>query len=411
MALKDAQIRAIRASDRPVKKADGKGLYIEAALSGSKLWRLKYRFAGKEKRLALGAYPEVTLADARKRRDAARALIDQGIDPALERKRGKAAAKVSAHDSFERIAEEYIAKMAKEGRAETTVAKARWFLSLLRPAIGLLPVSEVDPQMLLAALKRLEARGNYETAKKARSFASRVFRYAVATARAKADPAALLQGALIAPKARHYAAILEPARLGELLRSIDDYSGGPITRLALQIAPHVFVRPGELRHAEWSEIDLGEAVWRVPEGKMKARRPHSVPLSNQVVALLAELRALTGPHGFVFPALHTSRRPMSENTLNAAFRRMGFGKDEVSAHGLRATASTLLNESGLWNPDAIERALAHGESNAVRGAYHRGQHWDERVRMAQWWSDYLDRLREGAEIVGFPVPKGEGAAA
>jgi integrase len=409
MALKDAEIRAIRAVDRPVRKADGKGLYIEATPNGSKLWRLKYRHAGKEKRLALGAYPEVSLAEARKRRDTARALIEQGIDPLLERKREKAAAKVSAHDSFERIAEEYIDKIEKEGRAETTVIKARWFLSLLKPAIGTLPVSETDPQMLLAALKRLEARGNYETAKRARSFASRVFRYAVATARANADPASLLQGALISPKAKHYAAILEPAKLGELLRAIDDYSGGPVTRLALRIAPHVFVRPGELRHAEWQEIDLAEAVWRIPKGKMKARRPHALPLSSQVVVLFTELRALTGPRGFAFPALHTSRRPMSENTLNAAFRRMGFDKDEVSAHGLRATASTLLNESGLWNPDAIERALAHGESNAVRGAYHRGQHWDERVRMAQWWSDHLDQLREGAKVIDLRESRANGA--
>lgn len=401
MALNDAQIRAIRATDRPVKKADGKGLYVEVAPNGSKLWRLKFRIGGKEKRLALGAYPEVGLAEARKRRDAARALIEQGIDPTLERKREKAAAKVSAHDSFERIAEEYVEKMEKEARAPATVAKARWFLSLLKPAIGTMPVSEVDPQMLLAAFRKLEAKGNYETAKKSRSFASRVFRYAVATGRAKDDPAALLKGALIAPKARHYAAILEPAKLGELLRAIDDYTGSPVTRLALRIAPHVFVRPGELRHAEWGEIDLAEAVWRIPEGKMKARRPHALPLSKQVVALFTELRALTGPRGYAFPAMQTTRRPMSENTINAAFRRMGFDKDEVSAHGLRATASTLLNESGLWNPDAIERALAHGDSSAVRGAYHRGQYWGERVRMAQWWSDYLDKVRTGGEIIAF----------
>lgn len=410
MPLKDTQIRAIRATDKPIKKADGKGLYIEAVPSGSKLWRLKYRFAGKEKRLALGSYPDISLAEARKRCDAARALIEQGIDPGLKRKREKAAAKVSAENSFERIAEEYLTKMEKDGRAEPTLVKARWFLSLIKPAIGSLPISEVDPQMLLAALKRLEAKGNYETAKKTRSFASRVFRYAVATARAKQDPADLLKGALVAPRARHYAAILEEPKLGELLRAIDDYSGQPVTKLALQIAPHVFVRPGELRHAEWSEIDLDEAVWRVPEGKMKARRPHSVPLSRQIVALFKELRSLTGPNGLAFPALHTSRRPMSENTLNAALRRMGFAKDEVSAHGFRSTASTLLNESGLWNPDAIERALAHGDSNAVRGAYHRGQYWDERVRMAQWWSDHLDRLRQGAEIIDLiPGSKAHGA--
>tara|TARA_B100000678_G_scaffold290613_1_gene303997 strand:- start:8096 stop:9328 length:1233 start_codon:yes stop_codon:yes gene_type:complete len=399
MALKDAEIRALRAADKPIRKADGKGLYIEAVPSGSKLWRLKYRIGGKEKRLALGAYPDVSLAEARIRRDVARRQIADGIDPLVERKRQKAVAKVSAEDSFSRIAAEYIEKMEKEGRAEATLKKARWVAGLLNPAIGSMPVSNIDPQMLLAALKRLEAKGNYETAKKTRSFASRVFRYAVATGRAKNDPAQLLQGALVSPKARHYAAILEPGKLGELLRAIDGYSGSPITKYALHIAPHVFVRPGELRHAEWNEIDLGKSIWRIPAGKMKARREHAVPLSKQVVSLFHELRSLTGPDGFAFPAFHTRRLPMSENTVNAAFRRMGFSKDEITAHGLRSTASTLLNESGLWNPDAIERALAHGFSDAVRGAYHRGQHWDERVRMAQWWSDYLDARRRGAEVV------------
>lgn len=394
MPLKDTEIRAIRTTDKPIRKADGKGLYVEVFPNGSKLWRLKYRFAGKEKRLALGSYPETGLAEARKRRDAARASLEQGIDPGLERKQEKAAAKVSAANTFESVAQEYLAKMKAEGRAPATLAKAQWFLALLKPAIGTMPVSAVDPQMLLAALRKLEGKGNYETAKRARSFASRVFRYAVVTSRASSDPAALLSGALITVKAKHYAAILDPAKFGELLRAIDDFSGSPITKLAMQIAPHVFVRPGELRHAEWSELDLEGAIWRIPAGRMKARRPHDVPLSNQVLALFVELQKLTGPAGYVFPALHTRRRPMSENTVNAAFRRMGFDKDEVTAHGLRATASTLLNECGMWNPDAIERALAHGFSDAVRGTYHRGRHWDERVAMAQWWSDHLDGLRK-----------------
>jgi integrase len=408
MALKDAEIRAFQATEAPYKKADGKGLYLEIFPNGSKLWRLKYRIAGKEKRLALGAYPEVSLAEARKRRDTARSKVDEGTDPSLERKKEKAAAKLGAENSFRHVAEQYLEKMELEGRAPATLSKARWFLDLLSPAIGTMPVAEVDPQMLLAALKKLEGKGNYETAKKSRSFASRVFRFAVATGRAKADPASLLTGALIAPKAKNFAAILEPAKLGALLRAIDAYEGSPITAYALKIAPHVFVRPGELRHAEWAELDLKEGIWNIPAGKMKARRPHSVPLSRQVVQLFSELHALTGPKGFVFPAMHTHKRPMSENTVNVAFRRMGFGKDEVTAHGLRATASTLLNESGLWNPDAIERALSHGFSGAVRGAYHRGQHWDERVNMARWWSDYLDRLRIGGEVISFQPRLGTG---
>lgn len=401
MALKDSEIRAFKPAPQPFKRADGKGLYVEVFPNGSRLWRFKYRIAGKEKRLALGAYPEISLAEARKRRDAARAQVADGIDPSLERKRRKAAAQISAANSFEGIAAEYLAKMQKEGRAEATLTKANWLLDLLRPAIGRMPISEVDPQMLLAALRKLESKGNYETAKKVRSFASRVFRYAVVTARATNDPAALLSGALVTVKAKHYAAILEPAKFGELLRAIEGFEGNPITQLALRISPHVFVRPGELRHATWSEFNFDEAVWRIPEGRMKARRPHSVPLSRQVLAFLAQLEKLTGPEGLVFPSLYNPRRPMSENTVNLAFRRMGFDSTEVTAHGLRATASTLLNESGLWNPDAIERALAHGFSDAVRGAYHRGSHWPERVQMAQWWSDHLDTLRDGAQVIPF----------
>ena len=291
--------------------------------------------------------------------------------------------------------------MVGEGLAKRTIEKARWHLRLLSPAIGSMPITDVDPQMLLAALHKLEAKGNYETAKKCRSFASRVFRYAIWTARGKHDPAATLRGALVTPKAKHYAAILDPAKLGKFLRVIDDYDGHPVTKLAVQITPHVFVRPGELRHAEWAEFDLSAALWIIPEGKMKARRPHSVPLSKQVLAFLAELKEISGGSGYVFPSFYSPKRPMSENTVNAAFRRMGFSKDEVTAHGFRATASTLLNESGLWNHDAIERALAHGDSDAVRGTYARGQFWDERVKMAQWWSDYLDRVKAGGEIISF----------
>jgi integrase len=394
MALKDIEIRGFQPRDKLYRKADGGGLYLEIFPNGSKLWRWKFRFAGKEKRLALGAYPAVSLKDARTKRDEGKAKLDKGIDPALERKREKVAAKISAANTFAAVAREYIdTKMVGEARAEATISKAHWFLEQLEPAIGNMPIAEVDQQMLLAALMRAQMRGRHETAKKCRSFASRVFRYAAATGRCSSDPAHLLKGALTTPKAKHYAAILEPTKLGELLRAIDVFSGGPVTKAALQIAPHVFVRPGELRHAEWAEFDLQAGIWNLPAAKMKARRPHSVPLSRQVSQMLRELQALTGAGKYVFPSAYGHSRPMSENTLNASFRRMGFDKDEVTAHGLRATASTLLNQSGLWNPDAIERALAHGESNATRGAYHRGTYWDERVRMAQWWSDFLDDSR------------------
>jgi integrase len=392
MPLTNTQVLALAPHDRPYRRSDDRGLYVEVSPKGSKLWRYKYRFNGKEKRLALGAFPEVKLAEARRRRDAARLRLDDGIDPGLERKQAKASRRLGAGNTFSSIADEYIRKREKEGLSQATISKARWFLSLLAPAIGSLALDDIDPQLLLAALKRLEGRGLHETCKKARSFASRVFRYGVATRRASSDPAALLSGALITHRPRHYAAILEHGRLAELLRAIDAYQG-PITRLALKVLAHVFVRPGELRFATWDEIDFEKAVWSIPAERMKTRRPHSVPLSTAVIHILREAHQLTGPNGYIFPASHSRKLPMSENTLNAALRRMGFKKDEATAHGFRATASTLLNESGRFSPDAIECALAHVPDNAVRAAYHRGQHWDERVRMAEWWSDLLLALQ------------------
>lgn len=405
MALTTAQIRALKSNEKPFKVADGKGLYIEVFPNGSKLWRWKYRYGGKEKRLALGSFPEVGVAEARRKRDDERAKLHLGVDPALERKRARLAAKSGASNTFADVANEYINKMEAEGRAAATLNKAKWFLSLLQPAIGVMPIGEIDAPLLLAPLKRLEDKGNLETAKKVLSFAGRVFRYAIATGRAKANPADHLKGALTAPKAKHFAAILEPARLGDLLRAIDAYTGSLVTRRALQIAPHVFLRPGELRQGRWDEVDLDAAIWTIPAERMKGRHTHTFPLSRQVVDLLRQLQSETGPDGFMFPTAHDPRRPMSENTLNQAFRRMGFSKDEVSAHGFRATASSLLNETGEWNPDAIERALAHKGSDAVRAAYHRGQHWAERVQMAQWWSDYLDGLKDTNNVIPMKVVK------
>ena len=401
MALNDVAIRALKPKDRVYAVADANGLCIEVALSGSKLWRLRYRFAGKARNLSFGRYPEVSLKEARQRRDEARTLLRDGVDPGSERKRAKLAAELGAANTFGIVAEEYIEqKLSKEGRAAVTVEKAKWLLLQFKSIAGK-PVAEIEAMELFAILKRLEGQRKHETAKRCRSFASRVFRYAIVTGRANADPAALLGGALIAPKVKHHAAILDPVKLGELLRAIDEYEGAPITRLAMQIAPHVMVRPGELRQATWDEFDLEAKIWRITAERMKMRRVHAVPLSDQVVAYLRELQQFSGLEGYVFPAFHTSRRPMSENTMNVAFRRMGYSRDEVTAHGLRTTASTLLNESGKWHPDAIERALAHGDSDAVRGIYNRGQYWDERERMMQWWSGYLDRLREGGEVVPF----------
>lgn len=391
MPLTDARVRNLTSGERPYRRSDDRGLYVEVSPTGSKLWRYKYRYNGKEKRLALGSYPHVKLGEARRKRDAARLQLDDGFDPLLERKRAKASRRIGANNTFSSIAEEFIRKREKEGLAATTAAKARWFASFLEPTIGTLALDDIDPQLLLVPLKRLEARERHETAKKTLNFASRVFRYGVVTGRASSDPAALLAGALITRKPRHYAAILDKPRLVDLLRAIDAY-GSPITRLALKILAHVFLRPGELRFAKWEDIDFAKAVWAIPAERTKMRRPHFVPLSPTVIDLLRETHRLTGPAGYVFPALNNRQSPMSENTLNVALRRMGFKKEEATSHGFRATASTLLNECSPFSADAIERALAHAPASSVRAAYHRGQHWDERVRMAQWWSENLQTL-------------------
>lgn len=393
MALSDVRLRALKPRDKAYKVPDADGLYLEVRTSGAKLWRFRFCHLGKESRISLGSYPEIGLASARRKRDEARQQLAEGLDPAAERRREKLTAAFKAANNFGDVAKEYIEKMVADGRAETTTVKANWLLAQLKP-IAAMPVSDIKPIEVLAALKKLEARGKRETARRCRSFASRVFRYAVATGRGEVDPTSVLRGALVTPKVTHHAAILDPAGVGELLRSIDAYTGNAITRIACQIAPHVMMRPGELRQALWTEIDLTAAIWTVPPERMKMRRPHAVALSRQVVVYLEGLYQLTGPDGFVFPAFHTSKRPMSENTINQAFRRMGYATNEVTAHGLRTTASSLLNESGKWSPDAIERSLAHADPNAVRGIYNRGRYWDERVVMHQWWSDYLDALRD-----------------
>ena len=394
MPLTDLKIRSLAPGDKVYSRADEHGLMLEVHPNGSKLWRFKFRHLGKQKRVALGRYPIIGLAEARKRRDDERRKLESGVDPVLERHRAKLSAYIKSANTFGAIAKEYIDKLVADGSSEATIVKTNWLLRHLEP---LAPIAIVDlkPVDILGALRRVEAHGRYETAQRCRSFASRVFRYAVATGRAEVDPTSVLRGALVTPKVTHRAAIIDPGEVGEMLRAIDAYSGNKVTRTALQIAPQVMTRPGELRRAHWSEFNLDNAIWKVPEDRMKMRRSHSVPLSRQVLELLAELHSLTGPVGYVFPAFHTTRRPLSENTMNQAFRRMGYASGEVSAHGLRTTASTLLNESGMWNPDAIERSLAHTDKDSIRGIYNRGRYWEERVKMHQWWSDYLDKLRDG----------------
>jgi integrase len=381
---------------------DSGGLFLLIQPSGGRLWRLKYRVDGREKKLGLGTYPDVSLSDARRRRDEARELLAGGKDPSLEKRRDKVRSRVQAANTFMAISDEYCGKRKRDGEkgwAPATASRSEYLLSLLRGSIGQMPIADIEPADVLDAIRRIERKGNLESARRTLQLASAVFRYAVATARLRSDPTRDLRGALTAPRVTHYGAITDASRVGELLRAIDGYEGQGLTRFAMQIAPHVFVRPGELRHADWSEIDLEGALWTIPSEKMKMRKPHHVPLSAQVVELFEELRAITGPTGYVFPSIRTRSRPMSENTINAGLRRLGYASDEMTAHGFRAMASTLLNESGQWSPDAIERALAHGDNDKVRAAYHRGAHWKERVEMAQWWSDYLDQLRKGAEMV------------
>ncbi|MDX2210411.1 MAG: tyrosine-type recombinase/integrase [Sphingopyxis sp.] len=398
MPLTDTTIRNAKPAARDYKLADSGGLFLLVTTAGGKLWRLKFRIDGKERKLALGRYPDISLSEARKRRDAAREQVALGNDPAREKQRKKIQAKLSVDNTFAAIAAEYCAKRKRDGEkrwAASTIVRCEFLLSRLNLSIGRLPIAEIEPADVLAAVRKIEVRGKHESARRTLQLAGSVFRYAVATARLASDPTRDLKGALTAPTVTHYGAITDAKRVGDLLRAIDDYDGSGVTKLALQIAAHVFVRPGELRHADWSEIDLDGSIWAIPAGRMKMRKPHHVPLSRQVVELLRELHSATGASGYLFPSIRTRARPMSENTLNGALRRLGYASEEMTAHGFRAMASTLLNESGKWHPDAIERALAHGDTDKVRAAYHRGAHWQERVEMAQWWSDYLDRLREG----------------
>lgn len=393
MPLTDAAIRNAKCASKAWKLSDEKGLFLLVTPSGGKLWRLKYRFGGREKKLSFGRYPDVTLKDARRLRDEARSQVAGAVDPAAQKKLRAGAEKARLENTFGGIGEEYLDRMAVEGRAAVTIKKSMWLLGLLNADLASRAVQEITPADLLVPLRRVEAVGHYETARRMRSLAGRIFRYAVATSRATSDPSSLLRGALIAPTVTHHSAILEPANVGQLLRVLDGFDGQPLTKIALKLTPHLFVRPGELRRAEWTEFDLDAAVWTIPAGKMKMRRPHSVPLSSQVLGLLRAAQVLSEKQRYAFSSLYPGSRPMSENTINAALRRLGYSGSEMTAHGFRAVASTLLNESNKWSADAIERALGHHASGSIRGAYHRGEHWEERVAMAQWWSDYLDELR------------------
>jgi integrase len=399
MALSVAAIKAAKIRTKPYKLTDGDGLFLLVTPKGGRYWRMNYRHFGKQKTLAFGIWPDTGLADARAQRDAARKVLARGDDPGEQIRLERIAATVAASNSFKAVAAEWLTKAEREGHSAVTMKKKRWLLEFINQSIGKRPIASISAQELLVMLRKMEGKGRYETAKRLRSTCSQVFRYAIATARAERDVAADLRGALIAPKAIHRAAITSPKEAGGLLRAIEAFEGHPITKVALRLLPHVFVRPGELRHAEWADVDLDKALWTIPPHKTKMRRPHSIPLSRQVLAILETIEHDADYSCFLFPSLRSVDRPMSENTINAALRRMGYAQEEMTGHGFRAMAATLLNEMGHWHPDAIERQLAHCDNNAVRRAYTRGEYWDERVRMMQHWSDHLDFLRDGAKVL------------
>lgn len=404
MSLTDTAVRSAKPRSKATKLFDGGGLYLEVSPAGGKWWRWKYRFAGKEKRLSFGVYPDVSLKAARQKRDTARQQLAAGIDPGGAR-RAERLAQAGA-ESFEVIAREWHAKFSPGWVASHSDRILRRFEQDLFPWLGTRPVREIGAPELLAALRRIEARGAQETAHRAMQNCGQVFRYAVATGRAERDPTGDLRGALSPPKGKHHASIVEPKRVGQLLRAIDAYEGFFVTKCALRLAPLVFVRPGELRGARWTEIDLDNAEWRIPAERMKMRVQHIVPLSRQAVAILREFEPLTNrvdrPNSdsprFVFPSARSRQRPMSANAVLAALRRMGYTKDEMTGHGFRSMASTLLHEQG-WDHQVIERQLAHAERNAVSAAYNFADHLPKRRKMMQAWADYLDGLKAGAEVI------------
>jgi integrase len=394
--LTQSTLRVAKPHDNPYKLGDGGGLYLLVNPNGSFWWRLKYQFETREKLLSLGVYPHVSLQQARALRDEAKKAIANGVDPSAKRQ----AEKSTTANCFQAVAREWLALQEKK-LAPATYAKAVWTLeTLVYPYIGSRPIAKLGAVDVLKVLKRIEGRGTHETAHRTRQRCSQVFRYAVQTERAAHDVTADLRGALAPVVLEHHAAITEPTRIGELLRAIDGYAGHVVTAYALKLAPLLFVRPGELRHAEWLEFDLdgSEPHWRIPAQKMKMGEQHIVPLSKQALALLRELQPLTARGRYVFPSLRSGSRPMSNNTVNAALRRLGYTRDEMTGHGFRSLASTSLNEQD-YHPDLIELQLAHAERNKVRAAYNKAQRLPERRKMMQAWADYLDGLRAGANVV------------
>ncbi|MGO8756194.1 MAG: tyrosine-type recombinase/integrase [Gallionellaceae bacterium] len=408
MSLTDTAIRNAKpgitpngkSTDKPYKMGDAGGLYLEVAPSGGKWWRLKYRYDSKEKRLSLGVYPDVSLKDARQRRDDARKLLANGIDPGENRKVQKAAKSERSAHSFEVVAREWFAKFKHGWAASHSDKIIKRFENDVFPWIGGRPINEITAQELLQCLQRIEGRGALDTAHRAQQNCGQVFRYAVQTGRSVRDPSGDLRGALAPAKREHYASITEPKAVAELLRAIEGFRGTFIVQCALKLAPLLFVRPGELRKAEWSEIDLDKSEWNIPAERMKMRVLHLVPLSRQAVKILRELHALTGSGRYVFPGARTNGRAMSGAAINAALRRMGYNtKTEITGHGFRAMARTILHQDIGITPEVIEHQLAHRVPDALGTAYNRTKFLPERRKMMQQWADYLDKLKAGAEVI------------
>jgi integrase len=398
LSLTDVQVKNAKHQEKQITLFDGKGLFLLMTPSGGKLWRFKYRFEGKEKLLSLGTYPEISLAEARVRRDEARKQIALGIDPGAVRKAMKQAETVET-ETFEAIAREWHTKFTPTwtpGHASTVMARLERDLF---PWLGKRPIAEIKAPELLTALRRVENRGALETAHRIRSIAGQVFRYAVATGRTERDCSGDLRGALPQPGEKHHAAITDPKEVAPLLRAIDDYRGHFVVKCALRLAPLLFVRPGELRQAEWQEIELDEATWNIPASKMKTKQAHIVPLCHQAVDILTELKALTGRSKYVFPGGRSFARPMSNNAINAALRYMGFETDTMTGHGFRAMARTILDEVLNVRPEYIEHQLAHSVKDPLGRAYNRTTYLPERREMMQLWADYLDGLKKGAQVL------------
>lgn len=394
--LTDTAVRQAKPRDKPYKISDSAGLYLLVRATG-KYWRMDYRFAGKRKTLALGVYPAVSLSEARKKRDEAKEHLAKDTDPSLIKAIKKQAVHHAAENTFQVIALEWHAKNNHTWAASTAHNIKRYLEKDIFPWLGNRDIKDIGAPDLLAVLRKIESRGAHEKAQRCREYAGRVFS-AVATGRAERDPSNDLRGALTPVKVKHHASITDPKAIGALLRSIKGFNGSFITKCALQLAPLVFVRPGELRHAEWQEIYFDKAEWRIPDHKMKMRQLHIIPLSQQAIEILQSIHPLTGNGKYIFPSIRSISRPMSENTVNGALRRLGYEKDEMTGHGFRSMASTLLHEHG-WPHEAIERQLAHAERNKVSAAYNYAEHLPKRKEMMQWWANHLDELAACANIM------------